>query len=54
MAVNWMQSSARTVWKRPFLFEQKTDMPAEKRIGYMESACKSQSSDDDEQPLNIQ
>ena len=36
------------------LFEQSTDMPAEKRIGYMESACKSQSSDDDEQPLNIQ
>ena len=36
------------------LFEQKTGMPAEKRIGYMESACKSKSSDDDEQPLNIQ
>lgn len=33
-------------------YENMTDMPAEKRIGYMEAACKS-SKDDDTQTLTI-
>jgi uncharacterized protein YeaC (DUF1315 family) len=33
-------------------YENMTDMPAEKRIGYMEAACKS-TKDDDTQTLTI-
>ena len=36
------------------LFEVQQDVPETQRIGYMESQCKSKSTDSDEQPLTIQ